>query len=203
MKYTVEIWGYGAEVTIGNPTDEEIKLLLNEEEDEPIYSIVLDKFQERSWYDIDEQSHHWGCSAENATITIRDEEGNEIAEFSSDDGFELKSNTISVEEELELFNWDYDDIDESQPLMMSVSTEKGSFFEGQFETDNFDITKFKINGVGEIGLSDSYWGDMIKSVSYDDEEVENYGGSTDGKSFDVYLNFDKSTIRNNKLDEIL
>jgi hypothetical protein len=202
MKYTVEIYGYGAEVSIGNPSEEEIQLLINDE-DESLSSIVFDKFEERSWYDIDNQLHHCGCSSENATITIRDEKGNEIAEFSSDNSFELKSETISVEEDLELFNWEYTDIDESKPLMMSVSSEKGRFFEGQFETDNFDITKFKINGVDEIGLSDFYWGDMITSVSYDGEEIENYGGDTDGKSFDVYINFDKSTIRDSKIDQIL
>ena len=201
MKYTVEIYGYGAEITIGNPSDEEIQLLLNGE-NESLSSIVFDKF-ERSWYDINNQLHHCGCSSENSTITIRDEKGNEIAEFTSDNSFELKSETISVEEDLELFNWNYGYIDESKPLMMLVSSEKGRFFEGQFETDNFDITKFKINGVDEIGLSDFYWGDMIISISYDGEEVDNYGGDTDGKSFDVYINFDKSTIRESKINQIL
>jgi hypothetical protein len=42
---------------------------------------------------------------------------------------------------------------------------------------------------GEIGIDECYYGDMVRGVYYDDEEVDNYGGSTDGKSFEVYKNF--------------
>lgn len=72
---------------------------------------------------------------------------------------------------------------------MCVSFEKGSFFEGDVEDDNFDIKKLKIKIDGEIGLKDYYFGDKICAIYYNGEEVENYGGGTDGKSFEVYKNF--------------
>lgn len=32
-------------------------------------------------------------------------------------------------------------------------------------------------------------GDMLNRIYYNDEEIENWGGSTDGKSFEAYKNF--------------
>jgi hypothetical protein len=73
---------------------------------------------------------------------------------------------------------------------MCASFEKGGFFEGDIEIeDDFDITKLKINIDEEIGIEEYYFGDIVSSVYYDDEEVDNYGGSTNGKSFDVTKNF--------------
>ena len=61
--------------------------------------------------------------------------------------------------------------------------------ERKLTEDDFDITKLKIRIEGEVGIDEYYFGDIVSGVYYDDEEVENYGGSTDGKSFDVTKNF--------------
>ena len=93
-------------------------------------------------------------------------------------------------EEFELVDYECIEVDESKDLLMCASFEKGGFFEGDIETeDDFDITKLKIKIEGEVGIDEYYFGDIVSGVYYDDEEVENYGGSTDGKSFDVTKNF--------------
>lgn len=196
MKYKVQIYGYGAEITIGTLNQQEAQLVC--ESDKSIYEVVDEDFQDKSWYDIDDQLHHWGASSESATVEILDESGNQVAKFDSEAGFYLED-----DDETELVEWEYPEIDESSKLLMCVSDEKGSFFEGDFEAEEFDITKFKIQMVSEIMLGDFYWGDMIIGVTYDGDSVENYGGDTSGKSFDTYVNFDRSTLRDDKIDEIL
>jgi outer membrane protein OmpA-like peptidoglycan-associated protein len=52
---------------------------------------------------------------------------------------------------------------------MCASFEKGSFFEGDIETeDDFDITKLKIRIDGEISIDEYYFGDIVSGVYYDD-----------------------------------
>ena len=92
-------------------------------------------------------------------------------------------------EEFQLVDYEYTEIDESKDLLICASFEKGGFFEGDIETEEFDITKLKITIDEEIGIEEYYFGDIVAGVYYDDEEVDNYGGSTNGKSFDVTKNF--------------
>jgi hypothetical protein len=195
MKYKVTIQGYGAEITAGSLTQEEAELVCREDKD--IYDTIMDDFEDKSWYDINDQLHHWGASTENCTILIEDENGKEVAKFDSETGFYLE------ELDLEIAEYEYPEIDETKSILMCVSTEKGSFFEGDFEADEFDVNKFKIQAASEIMLGDFFWGDMITGVTYDGESVENYGGDTSGKSFDTYINFDTSTLRDGKIDQII
>jgi hypothetical protein len=195
MKYTIELYGYGSEITIGKPNEKEINLLINS--DESISYTVNNDFLERSWYDIDDILHVYGSSFESATLTIKDENDNVVCEFDSDSGFYHKDSDEELVEYREV------DIDESEPLLMSVSHEKGLFFSGEFETENFDVEKLKICVISDIGIENFYYGDIIESIKYDDEVIENYDTSTSGKSFDAYVNFTKATIRNKKIDQIL
>lgn len=194
MKYTVYISGYGAEITVGTPNQEELELLCESEKD--LAEIVTEDFEERSWYDIDDQYHRWGAAGK-FTITIQDESGNTVVEFDSE------NLNYSEETDEELIEPNFIEIDETNPLLFCVSFEKGQFFEGEFETEEFDIHKFKVQIDTEIGIDEYYFGDIVTSVSYDDEEVENFGGSTDGKSFEVYKNFDQTTIRDGKINKLL
>jgi hypothetical protein len=193
MKYTVSITGYGAEVTAGVPQENELELLCNEEKD--IYDILMD-FEDRSWHDIDDQYHRWGAAG-TFTVTITDESGNQVAKFNSDSLY------YSEDDEDELVEFNSIEIDESQPILMCISYEKGEFFSGEFETDDFDIHKFKIQMDDEIGIDECYFGDLVSGVTYDGEEIDNIGGGTDGKSFEIYKNFDLSTIREGKLNKLL
>jgi hypothetical protein len=67
-------------------------------------------------------------------------------------------------------------------VFVGSSNEKGTFFEGEIElTAPFDITKLELHYEEVDGE------EIVNSVYYDGEEIENYGGSTDGKSSDMTM----------------
>ena len=180
-KYKVSIYGYGAEVTIGS-VDEEQKEILNNP-DKELWEIAANDLEETGgWCEVDDQYHRWGAS-ETFTILIEDENSEEVYKIDSDNLSEFDT------EEFELVDYECIEVDESKDLLMCASFEKGGFFEGDIETEEFDITKLKIKIEGEVGIEEYYFGDIVAGVYYDDEEVDNYGGSTNGKSFDVTKNF--------------
>jgi hypothetical protein len=181
-KYKVTIYGYGAEVTIGS-VDEEQKVILNNP-DKELWEIAANDLEDYGgWYEVDDQYHRWGASG-TFTVLIQDENGDTLYEIDSENLHDFDT------EEFELVDYECIEVDESKDLLICASFEKGSFFEGDIETeDDFDITKLKIRIDGEIGIDEYYFGDIVSGVYYDDEEVDNYGGSTDGKSFDVTKNF--------------
>lgn len=181
MKYTISVYGYGAEVTIGS-VNEELKQILSNPEKELIDIVTEDIEDFGGWYEIDDQYHKW-CASGNFTILVEDENGNEVCKIDSENMHKYDSDTF------ELVEYDCIEVDESKDLLMCVAYEKGSFFEGDVETDRFEISKLKIKIDGEIGIDECYFGDIISGIYYDDEEVDNYGGGTDGKSFEVYKNF--------------
>lgn len=191
MKYTVQIWGYGSEVTIGRVDKEQMEILLEDTGKE-----LTDKVYELDTphYEIDDQLHCWGCGIDDATIIVKDE--NEVEVLNTENG-------IGMQDDLELYYFKYTELDHDSPLLMTISGEKGSFFEGSFECDEFDINKFKLIIQEEVGINDYYVGDIINGVSYDGEELDNFGGDTTGKSFDVVINFDLSDLRGMKLDDII
>jgi hypothetical protein len=191
MKYTVEIWGYGAEVTIGQVDKEQMELLL-EDNGEGLTDKVFSL--ETPHYELDDQLHSWGCGLDNSTVIVKDEEGVEVLNTESG---------VGMHDDVELYEFKWKEINNELPLLMTVSSEKGTFFECKFECDQFDVSKFKLIIQEEIGMSDYFVGDIINAVSYDGEELDNWGGSTDGKSFDVYINFDLSDLREMKLNDII
>lgn len=181
MKYTISIYGYGAEVTIGS-VNEELKQVLSNAEKE-LVDIILDDLEDfGGWYSIDDQYHRW-CAAGDFTILVVDEEGNEVLKIDSENMHKYDSDTF------ELVEYECVEVDESKDLLMCVGYEKGSFFEGDVEADRFEIGKLKIKIDGEVGIDEFYFGDIVGGIYYDGDEVENYGGGTDGKSFEVYKNF--------------
>jgi hypothetical protein len=67
-------------------------------------------------------------------------------------------------------------------VFVGSSNEKGTFFEGNIELRApFDITKLELH-------YDEFDGeDIVTSVVYDGEDIDNWGGSTDGKSSDMNM----------------
>jgi hypothetical protein len=181
-KYTILITGYGSEITIGSVTDEQKEILSNEEKD--LIDIVNDDLEEfGGYYEIDDQFHRWGA-ADVFTITIKDENGDTLYEINDNDKSEYDT------DDFELFENKCPEINEELDLLITVSTEKGVFFKGEIEIDDdFDITKLKITVDSDIEVGEYYFGDIISGVYYNGEEIDNYGGDTNGKSFDVYKNF--------------
>jgi hypothetical protein len=71
---------------------------------------------------------------------------------------------------------------EGEIVFIGSSNEKGTFFEGDIELRApFDITKL------ELHYDEVDGEEIVNSVVYDGEEIENYGGSTDGKSSDFTM----------------
>lgn len=179
-KYKVSIQGYGTEIAIGSVTQEQKEILSNPDKD--LLEIVCEDLDEYGgWHEVDDQFHRWGASGR-YVIEIDDEEGNTVLSIDSDDIGEYEG----------LIHYEECEIDESKDLLMCVAFEKGSFFEGDFETEEeFDISKLRIRIDEEIGIPGYFYGDIVAGVFYDDEEVDNYGGSTDGKSFEAFASFRK------------
>ena len=182
MKYSIRISGYGSEITIGAVSDEEKAILSNTEKD--LQAIVFEDLEEVcGWSEIDDQFHCFGATPP-FTITIQDEEGNELYEIDEENIYNYDTDDFSLVEN------EYPEIDATRDLLVCYSGEKGSFFLGYVELEGeFDITKLKIV-ISDVEVGDSfYFGDIISNVLYDGEELDNWGGDTTGKSFDVYKNF--------------
>jgi len=181
-KYRIVIDGTGGELTIGNVSDEEKEILSNPDKD--LIELVNEDLEEIcSWSEIDDQIHRFGVT-ESFTLTIYDEEDNEL--YKLDDSDNTKYDT----DDFEMFEFEYPEINEDADILLCYSTEKGRFFDGYIEVDgDFDITKLKIKISSDIEVGDFYYGDIMEGVYYNGEEVDNFGGDTNGKSFDVYKNF--------------
>lgn len=181
-KYEISITGYGSELTIGSVTKEQKEILSNEDKD--IHEIVnedLDDFG--GWNEIDDQFHCFGVSSP-FTITISDEDGNELYNIPEENVYDYDADDFSLIEN------EYPEIDDTKDLLVCYTSEKGSFFLGYVELEgDFDITKLKIV-FSDIEIGDFfYFGDIMSNVLYDGEEIDNWGGDTSGKSFDVHKNF--------------
>ncbi len=133
--------------------------------------------------EIDDQFHCFGATSP-FTITIEDEDGNELYEIDEENLYDYDTEDFSLVEN------EYPEIDATKDLLICYSGEKGSFFLGYVELEGeFDITKLKIV-ISDVEVGDFfYFGDIISNVLYDGEEIDNWGGDTDGKSFDVTKNF--------------
>jgi hypothetical protein len=86
-------------------------------------------------------------------------------------------------------------------VFFGVSNEKGTFFEGEIELKQpFDISKL------ELGYDEIDGNDIINSVRYDGEQIDNWGGDTNGKSsdFGFYLVKDSNTWEKySNMDDII
>lgn len=182
MKYTINISGYGSEITIGSVTEEEKEILSNPEKD--LQELVFEDLEEVcGWSEIDDQFHCFGATSP-FTITIEDENGNELYNLNEENIYDYDTDEFSLVEN------EYPEIDATQDLLICYSGEKGSFFLGYVELEGeFDITKLTIV-FSDVEVGDFfYFGDIISNVLYDGEELDNWGGDTSGKSFDVLKNF--------------
>lgn len=181
-KYIVSINGYGAEITIGSVTEQQKDILLNEDKD--LIEIVQEDLDEYgAYYEIDDQYHRWGAT-DHYTITIEDESGNTVFEVDEDSLYDHDT------DDFELVDFVYPEINTDLDLLITVSTEKGSFFLGNIETeDDFDLSKLKIQIDSDIEFGEYCFSNIVSGVFYNGEEIDNYGGDTNGKSFEAYKNF--------------
>jgi hypothetical protein len=186
--YSIQLWGYGGEYVMGT-VDRKIydyfksrRLSVSDfawdsdyADDHEIPEEMW-PFPPGSWYECDDMGHVNGVDRNAGTLQVCDENGNAIYETSLEDvdGFSDGSPEISGGDEV----W----IDSKAPdtvVFIGVSSEKGTFFEGEINlTQPFDSSKLCIS-YDEIDGNE-----IVSMITYDDEDIDNNGGSTNGKSSD-------------------
>jgi hypothetical protein len=182
------MWGYGGETVMGTVDRKIYDYFKSRRLDLSDFAWDSDYAEENnipddmcpfppgSWYECDSMGHAGGVDRDAGTLQIEDEQGNTVFERSLEDmsGDEDDEPEFCCNDEVFIG---------SQPdgtiVFIGRSNEKGTFFEADIELkEPFDITKLKLN-YDEIDGSE-----IINSVTYDGEDIDNYGGSTDGKSSD-------------------
>ena len=191
--YRISMWGYGGEIAMGT-VDKKIfdyfkhrRLSVADyawdseyTEDENIPE-EMQPFYAGSWYECDNMAHSSGVERDSGTLQIEDENGNTVLERS------LESFDGGSDDSVEWCCGDEVWIGQAgvgEVVFIGRSYEKGTFFEGEIElTQPFDISKLTLT-YDEIDGSE-----MITGVTYDGEDIDNFGGNTDGKSseFGFYL----------------
>lgn len=185
--YSIQLWGYGGEYVMGT-VDRKIydyfksrRLSLSDFAWDSDYAEENDipedmwPFEPGSWYECDNMGHVSGVDRNSGTLQVSSETGDTVYEISleSIDGSD-GSPEASCSDEV----W-IDSRDPGTVVFIGVSSEKGTFYEGEFElTQPFDASKLCIY-YDEIDGNE-----IISSVEYDGEDIDNNGGSTNGKSTD-------------------
>jgi hypothetical protein len=186
--YTLQMWGYGGEYVMGT-VDRKIydyfkhrRLSVSDYAWDSDYADDNDipdemqPFPPGSWYECDDMGHVSGVDRNSGTLQVCNEKGDIVYEISLEniDGCSDDSPEISCCDEV----W----IDSKTPgtvVFIGVSTEKGTFYEAEINlTQPFDSSKLCIN-YDEIDGNE-----IINMITYNGEDIDNNGGSTNGKSSD-------------------
>jgi hypothetical protein len=186
--YTIQIWGYGGEYVMGT-VDRKIydyfkqrRLSVSDYAWDSDYAEENDipedmqPFPPGSWYECDDMGHVSGVDRNAGTLQICDENGDTVYETSLEslDGYSDGSPEISGGDEV----W-IDSKDPGTIVFVGVSNEKGTFFEGEIElTQPFDSSKLCIS-YDEIDGNE-----IVSMITYDGDDIDNNGGSSNGKSSD-------------------
>jgi hypothetical protein len=191
--YKISMWGYGGERVMGT-VDKKIWDYCNDNQvdlseiawgdEDTVEEMGLDvdmlPFPPGSWYECDDMGHTNGVSRNAGTLQIEDENGNTIFEKSLDD---ITGGGCDGEPD-----WCCNDEvwAGSKPkgtvVFIGVSNEKGTFFEADLELRApFDIEKL------ELHYEEFDGEEIVTSIVYDGEDIDNWGGSTDGKSSDMNM----------------
>jgi hypothetical protein len=188
--YKISMWGYGGEKVMGTVDKAAYDYCMANQVDltdiawnsDAAEEMELDAdklpFYPGSWYECDNIAHTHGVSRDSGTIQIEDENGESI--------FEKELGECDGEDESPQWSCFDEAWIGSQPkgtvVFVGSSNEKGTFFEGDIElTAPFDIRKLTLQYEEVDGE------EIVSSVIYDGEDIDNYGGSTDGKSSDFTM----------------
>lgn len=181
--YKIQLWGYGGEYVMGTVPREIYDYFRQHRLSVPDYAWGGDEFesmpeemqpfQPGSYYDCDNVGHACGVDRNSGTLQVLDENDNVVYErdLSSINGCDVQLSTF---EEV----W----IDSQPPgtvVYFGYTSDKGTFFEADIDlTEPFDPEKLLLN------LSDFDANEIVIGVEYDDVELDNYGGDTNGKGSD-------------------
>lgn len=145
------------------------------------------------WYEhFNELEHQYGVDFSNARITIEEVDSEEYnAQVLEEivNGTDLSEWTDEImradDYKTEITNMGCSEYEEwdAKYIVQFLSSEKGTFFEGMITTQGkFDPKKLMISTL-EYANGD----DTVESIEYDGEEVENFGGDTNGKGYSAHL----------------
>ena len=189
--YKVQMWGYGGERVMGTVSQESYDYCLANQVDlqdiawnsEAAEEMGLDAdllpFPPGSWYECDNLAHCHGVAKDSGTLQIEDETGETVAELNLED---LTGDPEDGSPEFVPGDEAWITMRPGSIVFHGSSNEKGTFFEGEIElTAPFDITKLSLH-YDEIDGEE-----IVTGVSYDGEDIDNWGGSTDGKSSDFSM----------------
>jgi hypothetical protein len=190
-KYTISMWGYGGEKVMGTVSrevwdycmDNQVdisELAWGDEEtaqDEMGLDLDMLPFPPGAWYECDDMAHVNGVARGAGSLQITDEKGETVLEKALDE--------FDDEYSPEFSGGDVASISQRSPgeiVFIGSSNEKGTFFEADINlTAPFDITKLTLH-YDEVDGEE-----IISMATYDGEDLDNYGGSTDGKSSDMNM----------------
>ena len=189
--YKISMWGYGGEKVMGTVDPKVWDYCMEHQVDlsdiawdsDAAEDMDLDAdllpFPPGSWYECDDMAHVNGVSRNAGTLQIEDENGETVFEKSLDDI------TGGADDEPEWSCMDETWIGsraKGEVIFIGNSNEKGTFFEADLELKApFDITKLILHYEEVDGE------EIVNGVEYDGEEIDNWGGSTDGKSSDFVM----------------
>lgn len=181
--YKIQLWGYGGEYVMGTVSREIYDYFRKHRLSVPDYAWGGDEFDDvpedmrpfepGSYYDCDNIGHINGVDRNSGTMQVLDENGTVVYErdLSGLDGCDVQLSTF---EEV----W----VDSQPPgtvVYFGHTSDKGTFFEADIDlTEPFDPEKLLLN------LADFDSNEIVTSVEYDDQELDNYGGDTNGKGSD-------------------
>jgi len=192
--YKITMWGYGGEKVMGTVDPKAWDYCLKHRIDIVDlawgdYDVFTEErgldidqlpFTPGSWYECDNMGHVNGVSRSAGTLQIEDENGNTVYEKSFDDigggGCDGEPDWCCNDE-----IW-IGSRKKGEVVFVGSSNEKGTFFEGEIELKApFNIEKL------ELHYEEIDGEEIVNCVYYDGEEIENWGGSTDGKSSDMVM----------------
>lgn len=188
--YKIQMWGYGGEKVMGTADPKVWDYCMANQVDlqdiawdsDAAEEMGLDEellpFPPGSWYECDDMAHISGVSRDAGTIQICDENDETVFEKSLDDcdGCEDSPQWCCNDEVWVGMR------KKGEVVFIGSSNEKGTFFEGEIELKApFDIEKL------ELYYDEVDGEEIVNSVYYDGEEIDNWGGSTDGKSSDFNM----------------
>jgi hypothetical protein len=190
--YKISMWGYGGEKVMGTVDPKvwdycmehsvDLQDIAWSDEDTVQDDMGLDldqlPFYPGQWYECDNMTHVNGVSRDSGSLQIEDENGDTV--------FEKQLEELDGEEGSP--KWEcFDEVyigqrKKGEVVFVGSSNEKGTFFEGEIELRApFDIEKLELHYEEVDGE------EIVTSVYYDGDEIDNNGGSTDGKSSDMTM----------------
>ena len=184
--YKISLWGYGGETVMGTVDRKIYDYFKSRRLAVSDFAWDIDYAEENnipedmwpfppgSWYECDNIAHTNGVDRNSGTLQIEDENGDEVLQLSLDNcnGYEDDSPELEYNDEAFI-----DDQPPGTVVFVGTSNEKGTFFEGEIElAQPFDITKLTLQ------IDDIDGSDIVVGASYDGVDIDNWGGSTDGKS---------------------